>query len=103
MGTSGRRAVPGLGRVSRVSQLRPWAPVLLVLTAGTALSIFAYRALEDRDRTEREASLEVHTTALLARTRQILEVAVESTSSLAGLFGASQEVERDEFATFVGG
>ena len=86
---------------SLANRLRPWAPVLLVLGVGVVLSLAAYQALADRERSERAADIELRGTALVARTRQILEVAGEAASSLAGLFGASQEVERDEFASFV--
>jgi len=76
--------------------------VAFVLGSGIALSLFAYNALRERDRTARQATIDGRVAGLVARLRETLETPIESANSVAGLFGASNLVERDEFRSFVG-
>ncbi len=77
-----------------------WTSVTIVLVSGIALSVFAFAALRQRDRTAHMASIEGRLAGLVARLRETIETPVESANSVAGLFGASNLVERDEFARF---
>ena len=80
--------------------MRLYVPVVLALVIGGALSLFAYSATRDWEEARARRGFEREVIVHAANLRQEISSTIEGVHAIRALYGASKEVERDEFRAF---
>ncbi len=85
---------------SAIRLSRRW-PVAIVLGAGIALSIVAYGLTDRLDRAAERSRFEKEATVVFEQIHFRVESTLAVVRSIAGLFAASESVDRRQFNVFV--